>query len=67
MAQSKFVSQHLLRCVVKRKSGACSAHFVVPRNFFNSGSISMMFFLRKGVLRGFKHPNTPVAVGLTEL
>jgi hypothetical protein len=39
-----------------RKSGVCSTHFT-PRNFFNSGPISMMYlgkFLRKGVLRGFK-------------
>ena len=52
-----------------RKLGACSTHFT-PRNFFHSGSISTVFFgnlLKKGVLRGFKHPNTPVAVDLTEL
>jgi hypothetical protein len=49
--------------------GLPSAHFA-PRNFFNSGSISKMFsgsLLRKGVLRGFKHPNMPVVVDLTEL
>jgi hypothetical protein len=43
---------------------------VVPRNFFHNGSIYVIVFgnlLRRGVLSGFKHPNAPVAVALTEL
>jgi hypothetical protein len=41
---------------------ARASHLAIPLT-----AVRFRDLLRKGVLRGFKHPNVPVAVDLTEL